>query len=261
VRRLSFLALVLAVSACGLAAQAAATVPRDPVPGAFGGSAGEPREAERCRPKSVQPMTTGHRTYAAVVRKRAIAYRSPGKSELARFGPRNVNGVATVFAVLAKQVDRHCGVSWYRVQLPMRPNGSSGWIKAEEVRLQAVRTRLEIDVSERRLTFFRDGRIVLRTTAGTGTAGTPTPTGSYYVNQRFHMLDSSGPFGPGAIGISAFSPVLTDWAQGGPIAVHGTNDPSSVGRAASHGCIRIQNDVLRRILWATATGSPVLIHA
>jgi lipoprotein-anchoring transpeptidase ErfK/SrfK len=173
----------------------------------------------------------------------------------------NPNGLTTVFGVLSVSRDEGCRPKWYRVQLPMRPNGSSGWIKAEEVRLQAVRTRLEIDVSERRLMLFRDGRLVLRTTAGTGTAGTPTPTGSYYVNQRFHMIDASGPFGPGAIGISAFSPVLTDWAQGGPIAVHGTNDPSSVGRAASHGCIRIQNDVLRRILWATATGSPVLIHA
>jgi lipoprotein-anchoring transpeptidase ErfK/SrfK len=173
----------------------------------------------------------------------------------------NPNGLTTVFGVLGVSRDETCRPAWYRVQLPMRPNGSTGWIKAEEVALEAVRTRLEIDLSARRLTFFRDGRLVLRTTAGTGTAGTPTPRGSYYVNQRFHILDPTGPFGPGAIGISAFSPVLKDWAQGGPIAVHGTNDPSSVGRAASNGCIRIQNHVLRRILWATATGSPVLIHA
>ena len=41
----------------------------------------------------------------------------------------NVNGVPTVFAVLAKRVDRHCGVSWYRVQLPMKPNGITGWVR------------------------------------------------------------------------------------------------------------------------------------
>jgi lipoprotein-anchoring transpeptidase ErfK/SrfK len=173
----------------------------------------------------------------------------------------NPNGRTTVFGVLSVSRDEACLPAWYRVQLPMRPNGSTGWIRADEVKLEAVRTRLEIDLSERRLVFFRNGRLVLRTTAGTGTSGTPTPKGSYYVNQRFRVLDPSGPFGPGAIGISAFSPVLTDWVQGGPIAVHGTNDPSSVGRAASHGCIRIRNGVLRRLLPATETGSPVFIHA
>ena len=111
------------------------------------------------------------------------------------------------------------------------------------------------------MSFFRDGRLVLATTAGIGTSGTPTPTGHYYVNQRLRAPDPSGPYGPGAIGISAFSPVLIHWAQGGPIAIHGTNDPSSVGRSASHGCIRIENRLLRRLLRATETGSPVNIHA
>ena len=96
----------------------------------------------------------------------------------------------------------------------------------------------DIFTGGRKLRVFRDGRLVLRATAGIGAHGTPTPRGSYYVNQRFRVIDSWGPFGPAAIGISAFSPVLQEWAQGGPIAIHGTNDPSSVGRAASHGCSR-----------------------
>ena len=188
-------------------------------------------------------------------------FTEPGGKVRRTFTKINPNGVTTVFGVLGVSRNEACEARWYRVQVPMRPNGSTGWIRADEVTIHGVRTRLEVDLSARRLGFFRDGRLVLRVTAGTGTAGTPTPTGSYYVNQRFRLLDASGPFGAGAIGISAFSPVLTDWAQGGPIAVHGTNDPSSVGRAASHGCIRIQNDVLRRILRATQEGSPVLIHA
>jgi lipoprotein-anchoring transpeptidase ErfK/SrfK len=261
VRRLSFLALVLAVSACGLAAQAAATVPRDPVPGAFGGSAGEPREAERCRPKSVQPLTTGHRTYAAVVRKRAIAYRSPGKSELARFGPRNVNGVATVFAVLAKQVDRHCGVSWYRVQLPMRPNGITGWIRPYAVRVVPLTSRIVVDLSDRRVTLFERGRRVFSATVAIGTSQTPTPTGRYYVNQRLIPADTSGPFGPGALGISAFSEVLTGWTQGGPVAIHGTNRPELLGRAVSNGCIRVRNDHLVRLFRKAYAGTPVTVRA
>lgn len=80
------------------------------------------------------------------------------------------------------------------------------------------------------MTLFRDGRPVLETVGGIGSPATPTPTGSFYVNQRLIPTDTSGPFGPGAIGISAFSNVLTGWAQGGPIAIHGTNQPWSIGK-------------------------------
>jgi lipoprotein-anchoring transpeptidase ErfK/SrfK len=124
-----------------------------------------------------------------------------------------------------------------------------------------VRTRIVVDVSARRLTFFRGGRAVLRTTVAVGSPATPTPTGHYYVNQLLVPTDESGPFGPGAIGISAFSNVLTGWAQGGPVAIHGTNEPRSIGHAVSNGCIRVRNAVLRRLFGATPAGTPVLIRA
>ena len=63
-----------------------------------------------------------------------------------------------------------------------------------------------------------------------------------------------------AIGISAFSDVLTGWAQGGPIAIHGTNQPWSIGRAASNGCLRVRNAVLQRLFDATLAGTPVVIR-
>jgi lipoprotein-anchoring transpeptidase ErfK/SrfK len=64
----------------------------------------------------------------------------------------------------------------------------------------------------------------------------------------------------GAIGISAFSNVLTGWAQGGPVAIHGTNEPWSIGRAVSNGCIRLPNPALRRLFRATPAGTPVVVH-
>jgi len=199
--------------------------------------------------------------FAAYANGPVHAFASPGGEVLRTFGRVNQNGVRTTFGVLAVSRDTRCRAAWYRVQLPMRPNGNAGWVRAEAVTLDPVRTRLEVDISEHRLRFFRDGRLVLRATVGTGRAGTPTPTGSYYVNQRLYASDPSGSYGPGAIGISAFSPVLRDWAQGGPIAIHGTSDPSSVGRSVSHGCIRVDNNLVRRLLRATETGSPVVIRA
>jgi lipoprotein-anchoring transpeptidase ErfK/SrfK len=124
-----------------------------------------------------------------------------------------------------------------------------------------VRTRIEIDLSERRIELLRDGRVILTTRTAVGAPDTPTPTGSYYVNQRLTTGDPSGPFGPAALGVSAFSPVLQGWAQGGPIAIHGTNDPSSIGEAASHGCLRVDNEVLLRLFRIAPAGTPVTIRA
>ncbi|HEY6053736.1 MAG TPA: L,D-transpeptidase, partial [Gaiellaceae bacterium] len=72
--------------------------------------------------------------------------------------------------------------------------------------------------------------------------------------------DTHGPFGPGALGISAFSPVLTGWAQGGPVAIHGTDAPWSIGQAVSNGCIRVPNEVLTRMFRLAVAGTPVIIR-
>jgi len=100
----------------------------------------------------------------------------------------------------------------------------------------------------------------LQSRAAIGAAATPTPLGRYYINQRLIPSDPGGPFGPGAIGISAFSPVLTGWTQGGPVAIHGTNEPWSIGRAVSNGCIRVPNAVDRKLFWQAPAGTPVIIR-
>ena len=163
--------------------------------------------------------------------------------------------------MLAERVDAECRAEWYRVQLPLRPNGVTGWVRARDVELAPVTTRIEVDLSERRVTLFERGREVLSAPAAIGSPRTPTPTGSYYVNQRLIPRDPSGPFGPGAIGISAFSNVLTGWTQGGPIAIHGTNRPDLIGGAVSNGCIRVRNDLLRRLFDRTVAGTPVTVRA
>ncbi len=199
--------------------------------------------------------------YAAYAKGRVVARTAPRGEALRTFGRLNRNGVRTVFGVVSVVLDRSCEPLGYHVQLPVRPNGSSGFVGLAAVKVHTVRTRIDVDLSRHRLTLFRDGKRVLTTTAGIGADGTPTPTGLYYVNQRLRPDNPSGSFGPGAIGISAFSPTLTDWAQGGPLAIHGTDDPSSVGRSASHGCIRIQNPVLRVLYRAARPGTPVVIRA
>jgi lipoprotein-anchoring transpeptidase ErfK/SrfK len=220
-----------------------------------------PEPARSCRP-GPRPLGSSKRAYAAVVEHAPTrAYRRPGRKPFARFGRLNANGVPTVFGVLGKVIDAQCQARWYRVQLPMKPNGITGFVRAANVRIAPVRSRIHVDLSERRVTLFRDGRRVLHAVTAIGSPATPTPTGRFYVNQRLVPEDTSGPFGPGAVGISAFSEVLTGWAQGGPIALHGTNRPDSIGRAVSNGCLRLENDVIRRIFEAALAGTPVIIRA
>jgi lipoprotein-anchoring transpeptidase ErfK/SrfK len=142
----------------------------------------------------------------------------------------------------------------------MKPNGITGYVRAADVDLAKVRTRLLVDLSDRRVTLFRDGRKAIETTSAIGSRATPTPIGRFYVNQRLIPTDPHGPFGPGAIGISAFSEVLTGWTQGGPIAIHGTNQPWTIGRAVSNGCLRVRNPVVQRIFDQALAGTPVVIQ-
>jgi lipoprotein-anchoring transpeptidase ErfK/SrfK len=219
------------------------------------------RRRPACRTGSFRRLGSDRIAYAAAVLRSARAYRAPGSRPFARFGKRNVNGAQTIFGVLGRTVDARCRTRWYEAQLPLKPNGATGWVRARDVAIGKVRTRLVVDLSARNLTFFRNGRPLLRTVTAIGSSATPTPTGRYYVDQRLIPTDTAGPFGPGAIGISAFSEVLTGWVQGGPIAIHGTNAPWSIGQAVSNGCIRVRNTVLRRLFAATPAGTPVIIRA
>jgi hypothetical protein len=218
------------------------------------------RAVARCAEGSVHPIGNMRQSLAAVVTGSATLYRTPGRTPFARLGKLNVNGVPTVLAVRAKRLGRRCSAGWYHVQVAQRPNGTLAWVRAGDVDVVPVTTRIEVDLSARTVTLFDRGRRVLSTRAAIGSSATPTPTGRYYVNQRLIPTDSSGPFGPGAIGISAFSPVLTGWAQGGPIAIHGTNRPELIGLAVSNGCIRVRNDALRRLFDRTLAGTPVLVR-
>jgi lipoprotein-anchoring transpeptidase ErfK/SrfK len=242
------LPLVALLAGCASSVQSASSARRPPT-----------ATAPHCR-TGATALGNRHLAVAATVRSRARAYRRPAGRSFTSFGRLNQNGFPTVFRALAVVRGSDCRPRWYRVQLPLKPNGATGFVRASAVEVSRVRTRILIDVSARRLSFFRGGKRILKTAVAVGSPATPTPTGHYYVNQLLVPADTSGPFGPGAIGISAFSDVLTGWVQGGPIAIHGTNEPWSIGKAASNGCVRVANPVLLRMFRSTRAGTPVVIR-
>jgi lipoprotein-anchoring transpeptidase ErfK/SrfK len=165
----------------------------------------------------------------------------------------------TVFAVVGA-AGSGCRPSWLRVQVSTAPNGRTGWVRSWLVQTYPVNTRIIVHLSQRRLLLYRNNKPVLSTPVAVGTTQTPTPVGTFFVNERFLLTNPSGPFGVAALGLSAHSTVLHDWVEGGPVAIHGTDEPSSIGQAASHGCIRLNNTAMRRLFNLTPAGTPVLIR-
>jgi lipoprotein-anchoring transpeptidase ErfK/SrfK len=260
----------LVLAACSGASAPDATAPEGPVPASMPElevaaaelpAAVTPEPEPTCTPGEELAMRTDRRAYAAVAKGRTVAFARPGGKRLATFKRLNENRYPTVFGVLTAVQSKDCTPNWYRVQLPMKPNEIEGYVRARDVELVRLHSRIVVDLSKRRLELFKRGRRVLKAAVAIGAPITPTPRGSYYVNQRLTASDPWGPFGPGALGISAFSPVLQEWTQGGPIAIHGTNEPGSIGQAVSHGCIRVRNETLLLLFRMAPAGTPVEVRA
>jgi lipoprotein-anchoring transpeptidase ErfK/SrfK len=149
------------------------------------------------------------------------------------------------------------GGLWYRIVLTGRPNGRTGWIDARHAELQHVSASIRVERSTKRLRLFIGGRERLRTTVAVGKAGAPTPVGYFYVTSRFVPRN---PFlGVFALELSAYSPTLTDWPGGGIVGIHGTSAPHLLGRAVSHGCIRVSNEAARALQRLAPVGTPVRV--
>ncbi len=156
-------------------------------------------------------------------------------------------------------VERNEG-EWLQVLLPVRPNGSTGWVRSDDVWLTSTEYRVEVDTGDFAFTVF-DGDEEVRTgVIGTGEGETPTPEGRYYFTELLQPPDPEGPYGVYAFGLSGFSETLETFAGGpGQLAVHGTNDEDALGREVSHGCVRVSNEDITWMAENLPIGTPVEI--
>jgi len=152
------------------------------------------------------------------------------------------------------------GQTWVQVRLAVLPNSSTGWVPRRSLgRYRTIRTRLFISRSALRATLYRRGRKVFTTRVGVGQSHWPTPRGDFYTREV--LTGYSMPvYGPIAIGISARSPVLTDWPGGGFIGIHGTNQPHILPGYVSHGCVRVRNASIIRLSRLMPLGTPVQVR-
>jgi hypothetical protein len=160
-----------------------------------------------------------------------------------------------VFLVAEQRPD-----GWLHVWLPERPNRSQGWIRSDQVQLVKNDWKVLVDVSDHHLLVQHGDETAFDVTVATGQAAYPTPLGSFFVTAVLWTQNPGGAYGPAAIALSAFSDVLTEFGGGdGQVALHGTNNPNSIGRDASHGCVRLPNDAVADLAAQLPLGTPVEI--
>lgn len=156
--------------------------------------------------------------------------------------------------------DRRPG--WVQALLPVRPNGSRGWVAAGDVTLSSHPYRIVVELGAHRLTVYDGYNTVAVDPIGVGTQATPTPGGLYYTEDFVKLDDPNGPYGAYAYGLSGFSEVLTSFGGGpGQLAIHGTNEPDKLGTDVSHGCIRLSNPDITKLAGILPLGVPVQVVA
>ncbi len=150
--------------------------------------------------------------------------------------------------------------AWVRVRLPGRPNGHTGWIAAKGTRADSTGWRIRVSRAQRRVSVFHDGRRLRSFRAVIGAPSTPTPRGSFFVEEAL-ALAGNEPGAPYALATSARSNVLQEF-EGGPgqIALHGTrNIPGALGSAVSHGCVRLSGHAIAWLASRIGAGVPLSI--
>jgi len=151
---------------------------------------------------------------------------------------------------------------WVKVFLPVRPNGSTGWVKSSDVAFAVNDYRVEVTLSAFSLKVFKDGAQTEDIKVGVARDNTPTPGGLYYTTELIKTPNPGGSYGPYAFGLSGFSDTLTTFNGGpGQLGIHGTNEPEAIGTQVSHGCIRMANSDITRLARYLPLGTPVQIDA
>ena len=172
---------------------------------------------------------------------------------------RTPDGTTNILELLGRARREPNGL-WQRVRLAVLPNGRTGWVPRSALGGSVfLDTRLVVDRRQFRATLFRDGVPVFTAAIGIGRPQWPTPAGDFYVRDVLTRYRSRF-YGPVAFGTSARSPTLTDWPGGGYVGIHGTDQPSLIPGAISHGCIRMRNADILRLAALMPVGTPIMVR-
>jgi lipoprotein-anchoring transpeptidase ErfK/SrfK len=149
------------------------------------------------------------------------------------------------------------GQVWYHISIPMRPNGTYGWIPARTVSLSPTHNQIVVNLRTRTIDLYKFGKHKWHGKVAIGAPGRETPLGHYYVAARFVPYHDTF-LGVFAVETSAYSK-LTEWPGGGVVGIHGTSLPQLLGKAVSHGCVRVSNQTAAKMKSLAPLGTPIWI--
>ncbi|HKX00456.1 MAG TPA: L,D-transpeptidase [Bryobacteraceae bacterium] len=121
--------------------------------------------------------------------------------------------------------------------------------------------RIVVSIVDRKLALVEEGRVVKIYRTAVGAPKSPTPAGTFTIVQRIPNPTWYGPEGK-VIGPGKENPIGTRWlglSRKG-YGIHGTNVPSSIGKRASHGCVRMRNRDVEDLFTRVAVGDVVELH-
>jgi hypothetical protein len=208
-------------------------------------------------PRAASPRAESPAFLVARPRVTSLSLRSrPGGSLVGRLGRRTQFGSEVTLAVVRRRG------AWLSVVTTALPNGRLAWVRARDVRISHTRISLTLDLSRRALFLKRGDRVLRRMRVGVGRPGSPTPTGRFAVTDKLSGSAYGSYYGCCIVALSAHQPNLPPgWRGGDRIAVHGTNQPSTIGAAASAGCPHARDADLRVLMARVPLGAPVFIQA
>jgi len=125
--------------------------------------------------------------------------------------------------------------------------------------------RLVIRLGERRVYVYRDDVVEVSYPIAIGKPGWETPVGQHEIINMVESPEWRNPFTGQVIGAGPQNPLgdrwIGFWTDGNNyIGFHGTPNEASVGRAASHGCVRMFNNDVRALFEIVAVGTPVIVE-
>jgi lipoprotein-anchoring transpeptidase ErfK/SrfK len=209
-------------------------------------------------PPELAPRPFGYQIVAPRQGRSLVVRARPGGPAVVRLGARTEFGSPTTLAVASRRG------RWLGVVTTHLPNGRLGWVDSRESALRTTRTRksLVLDLSARRLVLKEGKRVLRRMTVGIGRAESPTPIGRFAVTDKLSGPAYSASYGCCILALSAHQPNLpAGWRGGDRIAIHGTNDPSSIGVPSSAGCPHARDVDLRYLFRRVPLGTPVFVRA
>jgi lipoprotein-anchoring transpeptidase ErfK/SrfK len=207
-----------------------------------------------CRSTSQAPA--GHERGGVGARRPVAVYRSlTARRPERRFPVHNQFGITQVFLV------KRAIPGWLEVYLPVRPNDSTGWMRSSSVQLTLDPYRVVVDTARHELTTLRAGRVVMHATVGVGKSATPTPHG--LVLRHRGAEDGAGRPGRTGPTRSGSRHIPTCSRRSEPvdaqIALHGTDEPASIGQNWSNGCVHLPDSVADQLARTLPLGTPVEI--